>query len=361
MNGLRHLPRPLARFPGTALAALLALAGPARATEPGSPVAALAEFARTRGIPLEGIPSGDDGAPARPGDRVVLTVTQFTPGACRQWLALLEEDDLTADERRSHPPKEEVQFTTTGRELHYATSWTALQVRLVGPFAPDAAPPPAKLAAALAAPARVVVSRDHLQMGIAAYCEAGLRVAERLRAAGRKDLYHLGRSRPFSAEQLEKGRWFAALISPEEEQVTFGVYFALQAFLEAARSIREFDDILLQTAARPSAWSVAARLGIVGSRLNYDCRDIRVVAAPRAEGPRPSYELPVRLFLNDQLALKATLTVAAPRGPLQTCAGIVGLAAEHPANAGTRLVIRVVAARSAAPANTVLPGPTAPG
>ncbi|HVU32088.1 MAG TPA: hypothetical protein VHE61_01550 [Opitutaceae bacterium] len=350
---LTTLIRQLAGLPGLTFIAVTLL-GPgavATLTRPGSdelapaspppcvarepdPRPDLLEFARRHSLPVH----GGSISPAPSSDhRAVLVITRTTGATLDQWLAVLEEHEATAEERRAHPPASFNDFSSTGRILRYATTPTVVQVRWAGPFA-DGKPAPV----ALSSPRRVVVAKEHLQLGIARYCEAGIRVATQLQHsdAGRS-LYHIGSSHPLTKRQLELGRPFAAWMTAEEEHDTFGASFALKSFLASAQGIPVFDQLLADVMAKPTAWSTLVRFGIVKTFLNYDCREIRLLARVHPAAPE-TYDLPVRLFLNGRLALNATLSVTTPNGALQVCAGIVAIHAAHPTQPDHRLVVRTL-------------------
>jgi hypothetical protein len=103
-------------------------------------------------------------------------------------------------------------------------------------------------------------------------------------------------------------------------------------------------DVLEQVIQKPSIWSVLGRFG-VRSGFEYGWQEVRVASGVKVAAEQPLYLLPLRVWLNDILAVRATLAVTAPRPPLQAAAGIFALCAEHPTDTDHRLFIRMLSAR----------------
>ena len=77
-------------------------------------------FARAHGIPLAGIELAPGGEGPRAGDSVTLLVELSEPGRTRQWLAILQVDQLNTAEKQTRPPiGDVVRYTTTGNEWRY--------------------------------------------------------------------------------------------------------------------------------------------------------------------------------------------------------------------------------------------------
>jgi len=310
-----------------------------------APLPSLVAFAASHHIPLEGIAVAADSAVAHQGDQVVLLLTLEKAGAAPQWLVRVSHDDLTDQERKMKPWPEELMHTATGLDLRFANSPTALRVEFIGPFSAGLKEPPASRQA------RTLVSREYLELGIAHYCQSALQIMPRLQAAGLAEPAYYGGPSVLSAEAVAQGKKVAAAfgLTPAEERLAFSVFFALRTFFSAAMEIPACQDVLEQVIQKPSAWSVLSSLG-VSTNFKYGWQEVR--SAP--DGPvalaQPVYLLPLRVSLNNTLAVKATLAVTVPHPPLQACAGIVALCAEHPTVPDRRLFLRVLSARRAAPA-----------
>lgn len=310
-----------------------------------APLPSLMAFATARQIPVEGITVASDGAASRPGDQVVLLLTLETAGVSQQWLVRLETDALTAKERALKPLPTDVIHTSTGLELNYPNTRTALRVEFSGPFQAGAAGP-----APSSRQARALVSQEYLDLGIARYCETALQIMPRALAAGLTTMprYNGGSSR-FSAEAVAEGKRAVAPLGlvPEEERLAFSVYFALRTFFSAAMEIPACQEVLEQVIQKPSVWSVLGRFG-VSSNFEYGWHEVQIAPGVTVAGEQPVFLLPLRVALNATPAVKATLAVTAPRPPLQTAAGIIALCAEHPTAPDRRLFIRALSARRAA-------------
>ena len=125
------------------------------------------------------------------------------------------------------------------------------------------------------------------------------------------------------------------------------MYFALQTFFSAAMAIPGNQHVLEPVIQKPSVWSVVRHFG-VRTNLSFSWQDVQVAPEGKAAVHQPVYLLPVRLSLNNILAVKANLAVSEPRPPLQASAGILAICAEHPTATDRRLFIRVLSARRAA-------------
>jgi len=313
-----------------------------------APVASLVDFARDNGIALSGIALGEKDAQPRLGNRITMLVTLSQGSSKEQWLAIVTQDALTAEEMQAKPLPEEALYTSTGREMRFKNTRTALSVQFVGPFAEKGGAAAEKLNAQLRGPHRALVCNEQLNFGMDRYGRTAMSLAGRCNAAGVKmrELYHIGDSHPLSKDQLEKGKRFVNLIQPteDEERTIFSVSFALNAFLSAALDIDEFSDLVDCVLNKPSVWGVLSHFG-VRRFLNYDVSTVHSVDASYLGVNMPAYRMPLRLRLNDEVALAAVITMTAATPPLQTCAGIIEVYAEHPVDPGKRLLIQLIAGR----------------
>ena len=242
------------------------------------------------------------------------------------------------------PWPDDVIHTSTGLHLHYPNTPTALLVELTGPFSAGSTRQPGA-----PAKARSLVSREYLDLGIAQFCRSALQIVPRLDAAAVTDFHYSGSSSIPSAEIVARGKQAAAAfgLTSEEERLFFSVYFALQTFFSAAMAIPGNQHVLEPVIQKPSVWSVVRHFG-VRTNLSFSWQDVQVAPEGKAAVHQPVYLLPVRLSLNNILAVKANLAVSEPRPPLQASAGILAICAEHPTATDRRLFIRVLSARRAA-------------
>ena len=311
------------------------------------PFPSLVEFAAAHRIPIRDIEFAGEPAASRPGDRVTLLVALQRAGAERQWLLGLTAGDLTVAERQMKPPADAVIFTSTGLELRFVNSRTALDVYLAGPFTGNAGERRAALAETHA---RVLVSSEYLTAGFGRFGHSALEVGARMRAAGLKQVAYATQGQAFSTEDLKTGKDWAAkvMLTPDEERWENEAYFALVAFFETARSLPAFREIADPVLALPSLWSLATHFGF-STRLVFQWPEVETRVTPVAA---ESYQFPLNVWFNQTLGARARLVVTPPRPPLEVCAGIVAICAEHPADRDQRLFIRLVAARSALPSQT---------
>lgn len=316
------------------------------------PLPELVSFAAAGRIPLRGIDLGKPGPSLEPQQNVTLLITLMKDETLQQWLIQLSPDVLTENERARRIPPSPLIHTSTGRSMSYAFAHAALRLELVGPFL---ARPRATEAATPEIPvrrARALVNGKFLEAGIAEYCRSGLDITRRIERAGIVNPVYTGGSTRPAPETLVQGRHFAAAIqlTEAEERAAFSVYFSLTTFFGAAMEISAVRELLEEVVDRPSLWSVVRHRGVIPS-FNFFWTAARAVEESRAGLPDSPFQLPVQIYLNGKLGLKATLVVVQPRGPLTTCAGIVALCAEHPAKPARRLFIRVLSAQRAPGSN----------
>ncbi len=304
----------------------------------------LVAFASSHGISLEGIDVPVEGAVPQKGDQIVFLLALEKDGTTKQWLVRLETDDLTKKEQAMKPLAEDVIYTSTGLHLQYPNTRTALLVELIGPFSTGSTRQPG-------APeqARSLVSREYLDLGIAQYCRSALQVTKRKQAAGITDFHYSGSASIPSAEIVARGKKAAAAfgLTPEEERLSFSVYFALRTFFGAASEIPGNQHVLEQVIQKPSVWSVIRHLGVAVG-LEWEPERVQVAPEGTAGVQQPVYLLPVLLSLNNTPAVKANLAVSESLPPLQASAGILAVCAEHPTATDRRLFIRMLSARRAA-------------
>ena len=215
-----------------------------------APLAALVEFAAGRHIPIAGITVAGEGATPRKGDAATLLVTLFDGRLERQWLARLEADDLTADERQMKPLPEGVMFSGTGRTWRYPVSRTALNVVFIGPFFQAMAPgyvPREKHE-------RVLTSPEYLSCGLDQYCRVEMSYRQRLKDAGIRDAWIGYWSVPGSADIIKMGQRVAAQINftPDEDRIRTEGGFPVVSFVEIATEIPAFKSVLVHVLDMPS-------------------------------------------------------------------------------------------------------------
>lgn len=122
---------------------------------------------------------------------------------------------------------------------------------------------------------------------------------------------------------------------------------ALITFFMGVQNTPGLREILWDVTELPSVWSVLKHGGKVNPGFNIE-EDIAAVEPGAWTMPdRSLYRMGIALSLNEQPALRISLTVTSPLPPLLTTAGIVGIVAQPPGKKDKRMDLRVVAAHRA--------------
>lgn len=278
------------------------------------------------------------GAPPQPDDRVTVLFTIQDGANRRQWLGELREVALTAHEAKSTPSSglgllsffQKSLKTDTGHEFSFPQSPTAIDLQTFGPFPGDGEE----------VRAHVVATREYLAQGLAPIAELGLR----LRAAGREDprvsYLFMGK---YSPEQVAatKARAAAAGYTEDDERTFAYSLFALVQFANLSFRTDGIAPIVHELLDSPSLFS--------GGFVNLDWIHAELV-------PGEPWGLPgVRVFripyrFDSKTHCGGALWVTAPRPPLQTMAGILGLTIDWTSKApGKHLIVRVLAGERGRP------------
>jgi len=333
-----------------AIANASARAAEAPADAPGAdqsiylpPLPAVVKYAVDQGIPIQGIELADRAEEARPGDAVVLLITSYQVARYEQWLVCLQTEPLTESDREKKPPNDIVLYTITGDTLRYPGSWSAVGIRVIGPFAEDGRQ------------SYFPSLEDRRGHALVRTCLFILLTRSKLKHPGEVDdgsridpsKVLTWASKPFNDDQIVEGRRLAAQIgmTSEDERLIGGVAPALAAFLRVVEKAPDLPEMAIHVLEIPSVWSIL-REGRLESDIALQSVQVGVIADNPWNLPVPVYRLPFELRINDQPVLDCTLAVAEPRRPLLTCAGILGIAASKPSNRERRLSVRVIATRA---------------
>jgi hypothetical protein len=302
------------------------------------------------GVALEGLDLAFEGASSlKPGDRVTALASLLKGNDLTQWVIEVSCAELTAEEDHAPPLRTWKFYTNTGTEIFLSSTRAALAVRVLGPF--DRAS--RQIDADGDAPehrARVIVNADFLSLGLDRACEAVMAVNAAKRIDPSLTPVQWGvRLRPYSAEETEKGRKVALALglTPERERAQVGAAPALLEFFHIIRRTPGLQDILRSVIDIPW-WTVIKDGGKAPIALTPQYRLIEELPAgtPLLAGMGGrAYTVPILLFIGGKPALASRLAVVNPRGPLQACAGILGLAACAPDGTGPRVMLQVVSAR----------------
>jgi hypothetical protein len=323
-----------------------------------APVASLAEFADKHDIAFSQIAGGGNSDQPPAGDRIAMLVTLCQEFSIQQWLAIITQDTLTKKEREMKPLPEEVLYSSTGREMHFTNTRSALNVQFVGPFTLNGSAVNEELNAQLRIPHRTLVNQEQLNFSLDRYGRTAMDLTQRctLAEVNMSALYHVASPHPLSGDQLEKGKRFLNTVQPteDEERTVFSVSAALNAFLSAALDINEFSDVADCVLNKPSFGGIISGFG-VHRFLSYDVGTVRSMDAGYVRITMPAYRMPLRLLLNHETALQAVITMTAARPPLQTCAGNIEVYAEHPLDPGKRLLIQSIVTKQCHIASVRMP------
>jgi hypothetical protein len=139
-------------------------------------------------------------------------------------------------------------------------------------------------------------------------------------------------------------------VSEEEERALAGSFPALLSYFKTARESPELVEILAKALDRPSVWSLLWHGGISSTEFRWDAERLTPAHAEEwgVSGRPAAYYCPMTLFLNHHPSLDITLVVTAPRSPLLSCAGVLGLLAERPGDKKVYLSLRILSARRSA-------------
>lgn len=289
--------------------------------------------------------------PLRPGDEAIALVTLFDGETEKQWVVVLTVVTPTPDEqKRMVTPPPLTLYTSNGTQLQFQNELALLETKTFGPFHPkkrnNKALNPRR--------ARTGVNVEHLKLGFDRACSTLLRFREASRHIPDADRFgmHFG-PQPFPAEKIEQTRRVANLVglTTEDEKAFAGTLPALFGFFQIALNTPGLQEILMEVVDVPF-WSVVRKGGKVEPYFNFDAA--HMAELPANNGMR-QYSMPVTLTLNGKHALNLTFGVVAPKSPVLTTAGIVGMAANHPTDPSKRAVIQLVSAKRANQASPASP------
>jgi hypothetical protein len=316
---------------------------------------ALADFAKGAGIRTEGIELADLEETGRPGDSVVLLLTSFDRKGYEQWIAVLSIEELTEAEMRKKPPFDIVLNTITGQVLRYPGGWSAVGIRIVGPF--HSRPGSYYFSETTDKRSRALVRTSFLSLGFDRACVFILRSRDRLLLpeSGRttgvdpQKIFKWSR-KPFPPQRVEEGRRLAAQIgmTPEDERLIGGVSPALAAFLRVVEKVPGMPEMVMHVVDFSALWSIL-REGRLEAGFVLQTSRVELINPNPWSLPIGVYRLPFELRFNDKPVLDCALAVAAPRRPLLTSAGVLGIAASNPENRERRLAVRVLSTHATHP------------
>lgn len=281
-----------------------------------TPHSLLVEHAKARVIPLTTIAVRTASAtpqPHRPGDTITALISLYDGPREQQWLMTLQVSSRTEEEKKANVAHVTLGVTINHRSYKFSASSTLpLDITTIGPFGPGTRDK------SEIRQARTMISPEFLALGM-----------DRL-----------------SAGMIELEKSGAKEMPEPVERAFAGMMPALSAFFEAVQSVPALKSIVWDVIDLPSAWSLVKGRGNLN--LGFGINDFGEVDAKEWDLASEVYRMSVPMSLNNQPALDVTFFVTAPRPPLLTTAGVVGIVATHPKKKQKRLEIRVVSAQAGA-------------
>jgi len=322
------------------------------------PFATTREVALHNEIPLQGFSPWADREHLIAGDTATILVTGTGMHERKQWLILLRVDDRDEDTPEGEPPRDEVLYTNSGREIHFADSPVVLQMRTWGPFVETTTSKNSPVRLREAEDAREIVNESFLRLGFANACEAMMQL-HRARTEGRlapDNLFSVG-IKPFSGRELKRGLQLAeaAGFETDDERAIAGTVPALLEYFDIASRSPGIRSLVWELLEKPSVWSVLGRIGRIESGVIFHTKGVGPVSEEPWALPAVAevFKIPLTLELNDRPGLQCVLVVTHPRPPLLVSAGIIGILAQSPGDDAKRLFLRIVAARTAEPRESI--------
>ena len=340
--------------------AAVAAAPPAATAQPSpylAPLPAVSAFAAVQKIPVERVEVGPEGTAPVAGDSITALLSLFENDHYRQWLLQLTTLELTTAERGAKPPRPTVTYTSAGTEVRYGGARLALELRLVGPFRDDAPASPANPPAITDKHARSLVNAQLLGLGFDRACVVWSRLVSASKTGPDNAPINLRFGpKPFPADRIAKDRALVDTlgITHDEERSLAGTSPALLAFFDEVQKTPGLREILTELLDKTSlAWSLLTHTGRLEPSFDIQADGISPID-PAKWGPNlpPAYRFPFRISLNEKPSLDCQLVVTAPRPPLLTSAGIIGIVVEPAGDKTKHLVIRVLASRRGQPAES---------
>lgn len=304
-----------------------------------------AEAAAKAQVPLAGIAAEVAAKGLRRGDSVTALVSHIDRGKMRQWVVFLKADPPKETDT-TKPPPDLMMYSTSGRELRIPGKASAIAIRVLGPFSEEAES--AKKAKDRWSGA--LVNETYLALGLDRACALMMRVETLAQRMEGKMPANFGigfGTQPFPAEQREANRAVMDQlgISEEDERALMGSFPAVVSFFQVILQTQGLEEIL-RSVVDVSWLSLIKSGGSLTPGFRYLSPFTELPAAEWGLAAQERcYSLKLQLSLHGKPALNCQLAVTAPRPPLLTCAGVVGLAAQRPDGKGPLLLMQVIDAR----------------
>jgi len=311
--------------------------------EPDALFPELRMAAAAEGVPLDGLVPAASTNRLAPGDSLTALITLHRKGNHRtEWLVYFQVVPATNDPPKN-PPKPEVLYNSAGDKFEFARSPVTFHIRTLGPYA-DAASfwgkPVAK-----AKNAQVSVNAAFLSLGL----DQGAAAINRLRRADCTNFNFWVSPWPPAARKAQENQKVAAEyhMTSEEKRALAGWFPTLMSYFQAVGETPDLDTILWKIVSLPSMWSIVRQAGVT-VQMGLDFDHVSPLTVPARWGvPVGSavFALPIKVELNQQPALDATLLVTDPRPALLACGGIVAFVALNPGDDQNYATLRVISTR----------------
>lgn len=316
-----------------------------------APLSATLLAAQKAGIPMNGFDAPPARAELRTGDYIVAVVSRTDKGSTEQYVMQLSAVDLTEKDKKLPPIKDVRYYTNSGNEFNFAGKWVALSIRMLGPIKSDAKDVEKAASSAKDKQVHVVVNVEYLRLGFDQACDAWLRLAKAVAHLGTDANYRWGaQSMPFSAEQLKSGRAGAEKIgvTAADERALTGTLPALMEFFTIVLNSGELQSLIRDVADIPWFSLIRNIGGNYSPYVKYVPPFSVLDSASWKQAPEVrAYCMPLIFSLANKPVLACRFAVTAPKPPLLTSAGIIGIAAQRPDGKGPHLMIQIVATRCA--------------
>jgi hypothetical protein len=296
------------------------------------PLANLVRRAETLKIPATPQTQSREPGFMQRGDNVTALVTSVDDGKLQQWLVLFAANELKPKEKKAEQ-KVPVLYTSSGRELRFDYTPAAVAIRTVGPFSQTG-----KDEGVRDEWSGALVSRDFLALGF-----------DSTALAMRKLSLTIGGSFGFGGQPTPEKR--AAANRAQLEAVGFGLEDE-RAFVGGTMAMADFFRIAAQTAGIRDVLQQMLGLSwqdfLKSPQVNINIQGEVEDAQPGLWGLSPGE--PCRTFcfridLNGVPRLTCRVAATRPTRPLQTVAGVVGIAVSRVDGTGPHVMVRVLAAR----------------
>jgi hypothetical protein len=309
------------------------------------PCPAAETFAKSHYIPITGIDPISSAHTLRAGDSITALVTLTEKGGKKsQWFLYTQIAGPPADTNGVM-----VIYNSFGNKFEFPSFPTPVTLRTIGPFVEQSGKP--KVAKIHDDTASFKLDKGYLSLGLD---RAAVAIARN--STNKTHGFFASGTQPFPPEQIKKSK--ASAIewnpTPDEERALGGSYPALLSYFDVVQHTEGLESIMMNVIDRPSIWNLAANLGI--RSVGFSWKGARLSSVPPAawglSDAIPIHEIPMVLMLNDHPSLDIVMIVTAPRPPLLTSAGILGVLASKPGKTEPSLTIRIISGHLA-PENQV--------